>query len=372
MSPLGAMPGPCYLARILERGVTFLLERQSADGLWHDFLTLAGEGADWPTGVVAAELAPVASEREPLERAADSLLAAQHDDGGWGYHSGVPTDADSTACALLLLAALGRRGSQVERAAACLARHQDGDSGGLATYREPGPIRGFMGLGADTDLGGWCASHLEVTATAGRAFAAVAGGARSQAAEACWRYVSSRQRPDGSWASYWWTSHHYPTLQAVALAGAVRVSAVRAAAVYVDAMHADAVHADAVRAGAAIERAADWALREQDRDGGWPAPGAPTSAFATALSLAILLRAGLSGPAVDRAVERLGELQDADGGWPSHPIMRIPPPDLAEPSDRRAWRLDGLGTGVVVRDQHRTFTTAVCVGALALARGRSA
>lgn len=308
---------------------------------------MAGEGADWPTGVIAAELAPVAAEREPLERAADSLLAAQHDDGGWGYHSGVPTDADSTACALLFLAALGRRDSCVKRATACLARHQDGDSGGLATYREPGPIRGFMGLGEETDLGGWCASHLEVTATAGRAFAAVAGVAPSGAAEAAWRYVSSRQRADGSWASYWWTTPHYPTLQAVALA-------------------------DEVRDGAAVRRAADWALREQGQDGGWPAPDIPTSAFATALSLAVLLRAGVSGPRVERAIERLGELQDADGGWPSHPIMRIPPPALAEPDDHRSWRSDGLGTGVVVRDQHRTFTTAVCVGALGLTRSRSA
>lgn len=259
----------------------------------------------------------------------------------------MPTDADSTACALLFLAALGRRDSHVERAAACLALHQDSDSGGLATYREPGPIRRFMGLGAETDLDGWCTSHLEVTATAGRAFAAVADTAPDGAAEAAWRYVSSRQRANGSWASYWWTTHHYPTLQAVALASEVHD-------------------------GAAVRRAANWALREQGQDGGWPAHGAPTSAFATALSLSVLLRAGVSGPRVDLAMERLLALQDADGGWPSHPIMRIPPPGLAEPDDHRSWRSDGLGTGVVVRDQHRTFTTAACVGALALARGRSA
>jgi hypothetical protein len=235
----------------------------------------------------------------------------------------------------------------VERATACLARHQDADSGGLATYREPEPIRRFMGLGAETDLDGWCSSHVEVTATAGRAFAAVAGMPPGREAEAAWRYVRSRQCANGSWASYWWTTHHYPTLQAVALATEVSDHA-------------------------AVKRAAELALREQNEDGGWSAPGAPTSAFATALSLSVLLRAGRSGPQVDRAIERLLELQDVDGGWPSHPIMRIPPPGLAEPDSHDSWRLDGLGTGVVVRDQHRTFTTSVCVGALALARSKSA
>jgi hypothetical protein len=224
----------------------------------------------------------------------------------------------------------------------CLARHQDAKTGGVATYREPGPIRRFMGLGAEADLGGWCSSHVEVTATAGRAFAAVTSTPEGREAEAAWRYVSSRQRPDGSWASYWWTTNHYPTLQAVALAAEMG-------------------------AEEAVKRAADWALREQCQDGGWSAPGAPTSAFATALSLSVLVRAGVRGPHVDRAVERLQALQDADGGWPSQPIMRIPPPDLAEPDDRDTWRSDELGTGVVVRDQHRTFTTSVCVGALALA-----
>jgi squalene-hopene/tetraprenyl-beta-curcumene cyclase len=204
-----------------------------------------------------------------------------------------------------------------------------------------------MGLGAETDLDGWCSSHVEVTATAGRAFAAVTGMPPGHQAEAAWRYVASRQRADGSWASYWWTTHHYPTLQAVALANVMGDDG-------------------------AVIRAADWALREQVHDGGWSTPGAATSAFATALSLSVLLRAGVSGHSVDRAVGRLLELQDADGGWPSEPIMRIPPPGLAEPGDHRSWRLDGLGTGVVVRDQRRMFTTSACVGALALARVKAA
>jgi squalene cyclase len=331
---------------MIERGVAFLLGRQGVDGYWRDFLTLAGEGIDWPTGFVAAQLAMAGAARRHLDHAARALVDTQHRDGGWGYHAGVPTDADSTACALLFLTANDPADQHVERAAACLVRHQDPDSGGLPTYREPAPIRAFMRLDRSTDLSGWCRPHLEVTATAGCALA-MAGEAFRDAAAAAWSYVRSRQRDDGSWHSYWWTSAHYPTLQAVRLARTFGDDG-------------------------PVTRAAEWALRAQLDDGGWAATGAAVSPFATALSISILACAGERGPCVARAVERLGALQEPDGAWPSHPMMRIPPPGVAEPDDHRGWRSDGLGTGVVIRDQHRLFTTAACVAALAHAAGAPA
>lgn len=321
---------------MLSEGIEFLRSRQGSDGLWRDFVTLAGEGADWPTGFIAMQLALAGMERTPLDRAADALAAIQHDDGGWGYHAGVPTDADSTAWVLLLLATLRRRKKHVRRAAACLARHQNPDSGGLPTYLEPGPIRRFMGLGQHIGLDGWCSAHVEVTATGGRAFAAVGGGFRNAAA-AAWNFIRSRQREDGCWQSYWWVSPHFPTLQAVELACAVGDTK-------------------------AAERAADWARRELLGDVG---RATLTSAFLTALSLSLLASTGARGPALSRAVERLDTLQDADGGWPSHAEMRIPPPGVAEPHNCDSWRIDGLGTGVVIHDQHRLFTSAACVAALA-------
>jgi squalene-hopene/tetraprenyl-beta-curcumene cyclase len=177
-----------------------------------------------------------------------------------------------------------------------------------------------------------------VTATAGRALAALAPDGRGPELEAAWRYVRERQRGDGSWSSYWWTSPHYATLQAVELAAALG-------------------ERDRIRA------AARWALRSQAADGGWSAPGIETSPFATALSLSILLLAGVSGEPVERASSQLASLQSGDGGWPSHPIMRIPLPGDVDPDRRR--RFVRLAGGLVVRDQHRTFTTAACVAALA-------
>lgn len=339
--PVGERERAVREAFALECGTRFLLTLQGDDGLWRDFRTPAGEASEWPTGFVGAALQLAAAETSALERAAETLVANQNVDGGWGYHEHVPSDADSTSCVLLFLASVGGRGSTCRRAASCLARHQRSESGGIATYREPGPIRSFMGVGRWMRFNGWCRPHTEVTATAVRALASLAQDSYEAEISAGWRYVRARQCADGSWSSYWWTSPHYSTLQAVELALSMGDHD-------------------------AVARAAEWAIRGQADDGGWSAPGAATSAFATALSLSVLLRARASREPVERAISRLVALQQEDGGWPSHPIMRIPLPGDVDPDRRR--RLVDLGRGIVVQDQHRTFTSAVCVAALARAR----
>jgi squalene cyclase len=330
----------------LERGKRFLLAKQGNDGLWRDFLTPAGEASLWPTGFIAAALHVAGAEESALERAADALVANQNVDGGWSYNEEVPTDADSTACVLLFLAVMGHRGDAIRRAAACLVKHQRRESGGVATYSESGPIRRFMGVGRWMRFDGWCRPHTEVTALAGRALAAVAPNNCSQVADAAWRYVRSQQRDDGSWSSYWWTSPHYATLQAVQLALSLGDHGV-------------------------VSRAAEWARQSQADDGSWNAPGVATSAFTTALSLSVLLSARGTKRHVERALSQLAAFQDDDGGWPSHPIMRIPVPGDVDPDRRRGIHFGQLGRGIVVADQHRTFTSAACVAALAQARERA-
>jgi hypothetical protein len=58
-------------------------------------------------------------------------------------------------------------------------------------------------------------------------------------------------------------------------------------------------------------------------------------------------------------------MQDADGSWPNDPILRIPLPSVIDPEKRHIWLLGSRGIGIVVADQHRTFTSAACVAALA-------
>jgi hypothetical protein len=233
----------------------------------------------------------------------------------------------------------------MERAGRCLKGFQDPGTGGVSTYRDPGPIRRYLRSGPHLDVRGWCASHLEVTATAGRAFARVPDGRFRQEAELTWQYVGPRQAADGAWDSYWWVDRHYPTLQSAALA-------------------------DVLGHREPVVKAAAWSRTEQPGEGGWGADGREHSAFAAALSLAVHLLAGDPGSHDDivrRGLLDLVDLQQPDGGWPGHAAMRIPPPGIAEPEGYRGWRPDALGTGVVVHDHHRLFTTAACVSLLARA-----
>lgn len=323
----------------------FLLGRQGADGTWRDFLTLAGEGVDWPTGYVAAQLHDASPGRAAaaLGRAAAALHRSQHPDGGWGYHGGVPTDADSTAYALLFLARVDT-GAPIAAAADCLLAHQDACGGGFPTYARPGPIRAFMGLPETVSIDGWCRCHLEVTAAAGRALAAAG---RAEAALRAWGFVAAHQLPDGAWQSYWWRGSHYPTLQAVALALALE---------------------GAPGGAAACARARAWALGQQLTDGGWAAPaGREAAPFATALGLTLLALTGAEGSRIARGAACLARLQQADGGFAGGPILCIPRPFDTTVDERTPLREGELGTGVVIADQHRLYTTATCLAALALA-----
>jgi squalene-hopene/tetraprenyl-beta-curcumene cyclase len=332
-------------AGAVERGTRFLLARQGRDGLWRDFATPAGEASCWPTGYIGSAVPLTGSTADALDRAADTLIAAQNLDGGWGYNENVPTDADSTAWVLRFLIRLGRTGDPCRRAASCLISHQRNRTGGVATYLESNQIRRFMGLSRWVPFWGWCAAHTEVTAAACQALTAASPDDSRSQAQAAWRFVRSRQRADGCWSSYWWTSPHFATLQAIEFALAVGD-------------------------WATVRRGVQWTIVNQDRSGGWKLPGADDSAFATALALSILLRADADDDHVDRGVMRLLDLQQADGGWSSLPIMRIPLPPDTNPDGEGPWQPVRFGSGVVVADQHRTFTSATCVAALALPRTR--
>ena len=329
-------------ADALERATRFLLARQGRDGLWRDFDTPAGEASQWPSGFIGTALPLCADTTEALEEAADALVDAQNPDGGWGYNEDVPTDADSTAWVLRFLTRLGRSGA-CRRAARCLIDHQGNRNGGVATYSEAGPIRRFMGLTRWVPFWGWCAPQTEVTAAAALALASAEPAGSSAQVQDAWRFVKSRQRRDGSWSSYWWTSPHYTTLQAVELA---------------------------VAAGdeSAVRRAVLWTIVHQRDSGGWNVTGDADSAFASALAVSILLRANAGAERVERGLLRLLELQQADGGWATHPTLRIPLPPDRDPNGEGPWRPVRFGPGIDVPDQHRTFTTAACVAALALAR----
>lgn len=317
----------------------FLLARQHPDGSWRDFATLAGCAVDWPTAYCAVALAGRPEAAGAVDAAARSLTRNCQASGGWGYHDHVPEDCDSTAYALMLLAAAGR-GALAAAGAERLAAHQH-ENGGFATYARGDAIRAFMGVGPEISLAGWCQAHNEVTAAAGRA---LLRAGLDEAAERAWTFLAGRQSLDGRWPSYWWTCDYYATWQAVAFARDLGTPAAEAAA----------------------GRARGWCAAGQAANGSWAdgRSGRP-SAFATALALLIL--GGRDPDAGGRGHGYLLARQRSDGGWDSHPMLRIPQPWVVEPDPTAAWEEDMLGTGVVIRDANACYTTATVLLALSQA-----
>jgi hypothetical protein len=331
------------VGRALAAGRTFLLERQDADGLWRDFVTLAGEASDWVTGFVAycagsllMDGAGTDGLTDAVARAAHELIRWQRPNGGWSYNSAVPTDCDSTAWVLLALSDQPEwRPSSTIRARRYLISHRDEMSGGFVTYSTADAIHRYIAV-PETLTGGWRLAQPCVTAAAVRALLVAGGPEASEAAISACAYLRAAQDRDGLWRSYWWSGPGYPTYQALSALAAAR-------ALDID-----------------IQQAAVEAVEQQ-------AYTAEGFELAQTLLAAALLG---STTATATATDRLLGAQRDDGSWASAPFLRIPPPMIGDVSKVSSWGVDELGTAVVITDIGRLFSTAAALAALANRTGR--
>jgi hypothetical protein len=255
----------------LEAGIRFLLRHQDADGAWRDFRLQPGRSDAWTTAFVALRLLPSALGvlRRPvgnaLSLAERFLQNAREPHGGWAYNWRCPTDADSTACALLFLQAVSATVYPKDYAA--LARFQL-ENGGFATYQF-----------ADSNHA-WCVAHPEVTATSLRALSDFLppDHFRIRNGIAWLSQILSHNRDS---APYWWLSPRY---------FAIEVRELR-------------------RAFPTLPSCRDLPVRH---DGYF--------------DLALSLELDASGVAEQERFAELLVAQEDDGGWPSSPILRVPDP----------------------------------------------
>lgn len=335
--PGSAAPGG---ANATARALAFLASAVDGRGAWSDFHTLFGASTDWVTAFVACAVHQATRGHDMAPRALSALRDGQRANGGWGFNQRVPSDADSTAWALLALARGG--GLQAGHAAGrdYLLRHQDAMTGGFATYAAEDGIDDAIGLAAP----GWSQPHPCVTAVALQALLAVGAQREDEPVVRAVRYLLQAQGPTGSWEGYWWSGCGYATHQAL-------------------------------RALAAAHRSPDdpgmrTLMETQRTDGSWSDPLAHDrpSVFETAFSM-LALRHG-ANPGARAAIERgttwLVDAQAHDGGWASVPMLMIPAPAARRRRLSARWRPGGLGSGVVVADQHRLFTSAAALMALSI------
>lgn len=336
----------------VEAATSFLADARSPDLLWRDFRTLAGESCDWVSGFVAFTAGSAGVLRDAVRASTRVLLQRQRRGGGWSYNNElVPSDCDSTAWVLLAMSTTTVwKPSSVLRGISYVLRHTAGN--GFATYTDEDRIDRFIGAEPE-QTHGWRTPHVCVTAAAAQALLLHGLGPDDPRIRQAIAALREAQGEDGCWSSYWWKGPSYASALALrTLAAAGELSR------------------------EVWERGSRGLLARQSDDGGFGDgdPDGEPHAFATAMALTALLTR--PDPACDGAVEAAAEWllarqDEEDGCWSSVPILRIPPPMASLPVAGE-WKEDGLGTGVIVRDQHNIFTTAAALGALATYRSRTA
>jgi len=297
------------LSDAIQKGVRFLVERQSGDHAWRDFALEPGESDAWVTAYVGNCLSQLPTGLtdcdETLDTAAQWLRRNMRAEGGWGYNGECPVDSDSTALAVLFLTA---RGNPVpDECYQRLLSFQKQD-GGFSTFerRDPSNVWGM----SHSDVGP--AVLLALLTKLPKDHPAICRGlAFSVAALGC----------EGLWRSYWWTTPLYATLANVVLLEQAGASYAR----------------DLV-----VEAVRNVVL--------------PANSFELALLGETISILDSSDPRIPELVRILTTVQSSDGSWSaSADILRVP-----DPGRRFA---DSTG-GVAALDHHHLLTTATVLRCL--------
>ena len=337
------------LDNAISQGLNYIQLKKSEDGLWRDFRTLAGQSSDWVSGFVAYAVYCNQELDDRVMKTFKILVERQRSNGGWSYNSEVPTDCDSTAWVVLCLS-LGPvwKPSAIRRALHYIQMHQTTDDGGFATYTIHDGIHDYIKAPHKKVIRGWTHSHASVTSVAIQSLLINGISVQSETIQKAAKFLLSKREKSGIWSSYWWKGYSYSTyhaLKTLCMCRAILPSQ--------------------------KEETISFLLSQQREDGGWnDAFGLNSEVFATAfVSLSLMLNPyheTLS--AVHRGMSWLVKKQNIDGSWSTQPILRIPPSDITNPDFIQDWPRNRLGTGVIVADEERLFTSAAALWALTLFR----
>jgi hypothetical protein len=306
------------IAAAVSRGLGFVLAAQDAQGAWTDWALPPGSSPDWTTAHVGLRLSSLgppdrAALVEPLVRAAHWLLSRQSAGGGWGYNRAVEPDADSTAQALLFLAATGE--SAPPDACTFLARHQQPD-GGFATFAP------------DSFTGSWGLSHPEITPVALLGLRAHPTGLPQDNLARGLAWLQHARRSDGLWNSFWWSTPLVATEVSLAFLAALGMTEPLPSTL------------------------ARWT---------------PADSLETALLLSITSPAA-PRPHLEQLARQLLANQMDDGSWKSAPALRITARDCERP-----WEAtEAARSGPLFADPQRLHSTATALAALSKAHRRLA
>ena len=289
-------------------GLEYILGQQNDAGSWTEWELPPGQSSCWTTAFIGYKLRllppDLASHAlDARKRAAEWLLKAEFEGGGWGYNETVGADADSIAYGMLFLSSMefGIPESAYDR----LSRFRQPD-GGFSTYQ------------AQYENDSWGVSHPDVTAVVIRALL-TNQFEPSSIVESGIDYVERQQNADGLWNSFWWQTPLYATAASLML------------------LEDATVRLDLSQTQQRLQ------LFQ------------PRNAFEAALLLSCRMHAGL--PVHSELIDNLIDAQQSDGSWISEPMLRVTRRDCVDP-----WNHDDAGARF--SDPKRLFTSVLVLDAL--------
>lgn len=289
-----------HAAKVIEKGVAFLVNSARPDGSW----PIDSNLSVWVTTLAVNALA-AAGDLESLperEKTLAWILDQQESErhpytgaapGGWGWShlSGSVPDADDTPGAILAIRALEptpvAASQAIEAGEKWLIGLQNRD-GGTPTF-----CRGWGKLPFDRS-GSDLTAHVWRAVGSGIAWGPMRKMSRHtfNSIRACGRgqtFIERAQRPDGSWLPLWFGNQHAPDDINPTYGTAKVLTAFRDARDYAE--------SEAATSGF------HWLLDNQNDDGGWGGMrGTPSSVEETALAVEVLI--DLASPEARSGVER--------------------------------------------------------------------
>lgn len=329
-------------AGCLEKAMKFVFDQQEADGQWTDMVTNAGFSNVWTTGFVLSNVS--GSEAYPAEKnkAIAFLLENQIQHSLWGYSQRWNVaDADSSTNVLMALYRNNVLDNRLIKQWIEKFKVEDG----FTTYADEAILR--QALPEFKNFDGWTRAHECVSALAFY-FVSMLPGTCDEEYEQLKYILLGACDHDTLLEGYWWTSPLYASTYLVRgiLAGEKTNTLSKTVTNVIDRM-----------------------LKKRNDDGSFGTAFDRESAFYTALVLDMLCTTRNVYSAYKKDADELATWlmhnQLTDGSFYPSYILRVPAPDIREPSDIENWSTEAaMPVNVVKKDIMRLYTAAVVCSAM--------
>ena len=326
----------------IDEGLVFLFEEQESDGSWQDYFNNTGVSDTRATAFVLATI-PSARSSEKYNRqihnALNFLEAQKQPDKGWGYNSFWMPDADSTT--LSLLAFTKFKNGTIDKNIFNRWQHYQTLDGGITTYNDKTALQISI-ASPSADVSGWQQSHLCVSATA--YYFLAKHNYNSKSLSNLKKYIINCFEAN-TVHSYWWTHNIY-----------VLYFLLKGSYLLGDKKIADLCNKYMIKNYLSKEKLPSTIIN---------------SNFYSALLLSSICTSKVLITSFTLKAKELSTMllrrQKIDGSWEGGYALRIPSPDILNPTSKDInWKKDNKGVNVIFEDFHRLFSTASCVEALAI------